>query len=150
MAGVYEGVRLVGPTQSSAEPPLSLHKIERTFSASAETSCYHVFEDIMDYWEECISIAADECGLKLTKDQLECLAGSVECGHENYGMAFGHDCIPNPMNAEVESLKKRIRELEDKHERCLYGIKNGVALRRNVSVSDVHIESDGHVTYDRR
>lgn len=103
----------------------------------------------MDYWEECISIAADECGLTLTKEQLACLAESVEGGHENYGMAFGYDSIPNPLNAEVESLKKRIRELEEEHESCLYGIKKGVALRRNVSVSDVHIERDGHVTYDR-
>lgn len=104
----------------------------------------------MDYWEECISIAADECGLTLTKDQLECLASYVVGGHENYGMAFGHDCIPNPLNTEVESLKRRIKELEEEHERCLHGIKNGVAKRRNVSASYVHIDRDGHVTYDRR
>ncbi len=41
-----------------------------------------------DYWQEYISQAADECGLKLTKEQLECLASSAEAGHEYYGMAF--------------------------------------------------------------
>ena len=102
---------------------------------------------MMDYWEECISIAANDCGLTLTKDQLECLAGSVESGHENYGMAFGHDCIPNPMSSEVESLKKQIREMEKRHEKQLHGIKKGVALRRQVSVHEVCIEDDGHVKY---
>ena len=43
----------------------------------------------MNYWEECISTAADECGLKLTKEQLKYLADAAEGGHENYGMAFG-------------------------------------------------------------
>lgn len=41
-----------------------------------------------DYWKECISIAADECDLSLTKEQLDYLASSVEGGHDNYGMAF--------------------------------------------------------------
>lgn len=35
----------------------------------------------MDYWKECISIAADDCGLVLTDEQLECLADSVEGGN---------------------------------------------------------------------
>lgn len=42
----------------------------------------------IDYWKECISIAADECDLSLTKEQLDYLASSVEGGHDNYGMAF--------------------------------------------------------------
>ena len=41
-----------------------------------------------DYWQECIAIGAEECGLTLTSEQLECLAGSAEGGHDNYGMAF--------------------------------------------------------------
>lgn len=41
-----------------------------------------------DYWTECISAAAEECGLTLTPEQLECLAGGAEGGHDNYGMAF--------------------------------------------------------------
>lgn len=42
----------------------------------------------VEYWKECISIAADECELSLTDEQLTCLAESVSGGHENYGMAF--------------------------------------------------------------
>lgn len=42
----------------------------------------------MDYWKECISIAAEECGLTLTGEQLDALASSAQAGHEHYGMAF--------------------------------------------------------------
>lgn len=41
-----------------------------------------------DYWKECIAASAEECDLKLTPDQLDCLAGGAECGHQHYGMAF--------------------------------------------------------------
>lgn len=44
--------------------------------------------DATEYWKECIAIAADECELTLTREQLEYLASSAEGGHENYGMAF--------------------------------------------------------------
>ena len=44
--------------------------------------------DDLDYWKECISIAANECDLKLTPEQLTYIADSVSGGHECYGMAF--------------------------------------------------------------
>ena len=50
----------------------------------------------MDYWTECISTALDEAGIVATKEQIEIIVGAVEGGHENYGMAHGYDCIPNP------------------------------------------------------
>ena len=31
-----------------------------------------------DYWQECIAIAAEECGLTLTPEQLDYLAGAAE------------------------------------------------------------------------
>ena len=42
----------------------------------------------LDYWEECISYAAEDCGLSITSEQLTCLAARVSSGHEDYGMAF--------------------------------------------------------------
>jgi len=56
----------------------------------------------MDYWKESISIAADECGLTLTEEQLDCLAGSVEVAHDNYGMAHGHYGIDNYSKSQAE------------------------------------------------
>jgi hypothetical protein len=42
----------------------------------------------LDYWKECLGIAADECGLSLTDDQLTELAEGAMGGHDHYGMAF--------------------------------------------------------------
>lgn len=44
--------------------------------------------DSLDYWKECISLAADECGAVLTAEQISEIAEIVKGGHENYGMAF--------------------------------------------------------------
>lgn len=71
-----------------------------------------------DYWSECISIAADECGLSMTPEQLDCLAGSVKGGHENYSMASGNDVFSTNLTAskerQVSDLKKAVRREKDK------------------------------------
>jgi hypothetical protein len=102
----------------------------------------------MDYWEECITEAFDDAGIEATKEQIDTVTSWVDGAHENYGMAFGHDCIPNPMESEVEKLKAHIKMIENAHDNMIFGIKKGVAKRRNVSPQDVHIDDSGHVTYD--
>ena len=62
----------------------------------------------LDYWEECISIADDECGLKMTDEQLAYLASSVAGGHEHYGMAFYSPPSGDRLN-EIE------RQWKEKH-----------------------------------
>jgi hypothetical protein len=101
----------------------------------------------MNYWEECISIAFDEAGIIATKEQIDEVVGMVEGAHENYGMAHGHDCIPNPLLSDVKKLEQQIKYNEESHERQLHGIRKGVAQRRNVSIQDVSIDDDGLVTY---
>lgn len=70
-----------------------------------------------EYWTECISIAADECGLALTKEQLECLSASVRGGHENYGMASGYDVASTNRYAAIEreqdELRRALRREQD-------------------------------------
>lgn len=102
----------------------------------------------MEYWNECIAEAFEDASIKATDEQIDTVAGWVEGAHENFGMAFGHDAIPNPMASEVESLKAKIRKMEESHDKQIWGIKKGVAQRRDITPQDVHIEDDGHVTYD--
>lgn len=102
----------------------------------------------MDYWNECVAEAFEDAGIKATKEQIDTVASWVEGARDNYGMAHGHDAIPNPMESEINELNRRIRQLEDRHERQLNGIRKGVALRRKVNVNAVHIDDSGHVTYD--
>ena len=59
----------------------------------------------MDYWAECVSEALDEAGITATPQQISMVAEYVSGAHDNYGMAHGHDCIPNPLAGEVKQLK---------------------------------------------
>ena len=101
-----------------------------------------------DYWEDCVSEALEDAKLVATKEQIDTLASWVESAHEHFGMAHGYDAIPNPMESEVARLKREIVRLEEKHEHQLFGIRKGVARRRNVDSADVHISPDGKVTFD--
>ena len=63
----------------------------------------------MDYWKECISEAFDDAKLSATDDQIGTVASWAEGAHDNYSMAHGHDCIPNPLIEENERLKHKLR-----------------------------------------
>ena len=87
------------------------------------------------YYEECISIAADEMDppVILTREQIAWLADAVVGAAENYGMYSGEDCIPNPLEAEMDrrgrSHKAEIKAKEDTEERLRATITE---LRRDV------------------
>lgn len=68
----------------------------------------------MDYWEECIKIAFEEAEITATDEQISFVIGAVKGGHENYGMAHGYDCIPNPLEGQVKELNKRLTEEQNK------------------------------------
>ncbi len=66
----------------------------------------------LDYWRECISCAADECGLSLTDEQLECLAAGAKGGHECYGDAFYQPDSPYP--GEIRRLQDELKREQSK------------------------------------
>lgn len=101
----------------------------------------------MEYWKECIAEAFCEAGIEATEEQLDLVTEWVEGAHENYGMATGQECIPNPMESEVNELKRKLQKQDAEHEKMIDGIAKGVAKRRNVSANDVSIDTDGLVTY---
>ena len=68
----------------------------------------------MEYWEVCIAEAFEEQGIAATLEQIMAVASWVEGGHENYGLAHGHDCIPNPLQAENDKLRCELRAEQDK------------------------------------
>ena len=59
----------------------------------------------MDYWKECISEAFEDAKITATTEQIDLVASWVEGAHDNYGMAHGHDCIPNPLRQELDETK---------------------------------------------
>lgn len=68
----------------------------------------------IDYWKECIAIAAEDCGLTMTDEQLDMLAGSVESGHENYGMAFYSPPAGEYLTSENGRLQRELRAEREK------------------------------------
>jgi hypothetical protein len=61
----------------------------------------------MDYWKEAFIAALEEADMPVPpEDKLKLAAQVLEGAHENYGMAYGHDCIPNPQTGEIEKLNK--------------------------------------------
>lgn len=95
-----------------------------------------------DYWAECISIAADECGLVLTSGQLDMLARSVQGGHENYGMAFYSPPSSDRMSEIDRSWQKRLDALQAEFDQYRGNAEKAVgkALRQysdaNISIGD--------------
>jgi len=68
----------------------------------------------MDYWGDCVSEAFEDAGITATKEQRDTVTSWVEGAHDNYGMAHGHHCIPNPLAAENDKLKRDLASERDK------------------------------------
>lgn len=86
----------------------------------------------IEYWKECLMGAAEECELILTDIQADYIADCISRGHENYSMAFGYDCIPNPIVSEaerklriLEEREKQREEWEDSTEPCKFCTTRG-------------------------
>ncbi len=86
-----------------------------------------------EYWAECLAIAAGECDLKLTSEQLDYMAEAADSAHECYGMAFysppDSDCI-----GEIErQASNRLKELQAEFDRYKDNAETAVkqALRQH-------------------
>ena len=99
----------------------------------------------MDYWQECIELSFEEHGIDATDEQIQNVAGDVEVSHENYGMAHGHDAIPNPRDADIDLLKRRIKQLENERDKISMDFKSNVARRHRVNVS-IELGENGDAT----
>ena len=96
-----------------------------------------------DYWKDTIDEAFEDAGITATKEQRECVAGWVEGNHDNYGLAHGHECIPNPRDADVDRVTKQLEQMEAERDQMELNFKRNIAMRRGCDVSDVSIEEDG-------
>lgn len=99
-----------------------------------------------NYWEECISTAASECGLTLTKDQLQSLASSAESAHKNYGMAF-YSPPSTDRTSEIErGWKAKVEAAEATAERYRADFVKNICMRHNCEPSQVTLEGGGRAT----
>lgn len=100
----------------------------------------------MNYWHECITTAFEELQLNATQEQIDYIVNCVEGAHENYSLAMGHECIPNPLGAEVARLKKAAIEAKVETEKAFSDFRKNVARRHNVDATSVVLEGGGRAT----
>lgn len=101
-----------------------------------------------DYWSECISIAADECDLRVTLKQLKYIAESVDGAHENYGMAFYSPSANDRLSDIEREWKAKYaalqREFDKYRENSESAVKRALNMQENASVE---IGEYGSVTH---
>lgn len=99
-----------------------------------------------DYWQECISIAAEECDLKLTHEQLAYLADAVDGDHEHYGLAFYSPPASDRLDDIEREWKAKLKATQDEHERYVLNAEAAVKQALRVHRDDqVTIGSYGEV-----
>ena len=100
-----------------------------------------------DYWRECIQNSADECGLEITSEQLECLADGVIGGNECYDMAFytppASDRIAVINDEWKEKFKRLQQEFDDYRNNAEIAVKKAL---NQFSDANVSIGKNGEVT----
>jgi len=65
-------------------------------------------ETKINYWIEVLETSFDFAGINATKGQLEQIAQDIQTAHECYGMAYGYDNIPNPLEMKNKELQKKL------------------------------------------
>jgi hypothetical protein len=95
------------------------------------------------YWEECITCAAEDNGIALTRTEVTQLAEGVLGGHENYGMAF-YSPPPGDRLSEIDrGWKAKLDSLQrefDAYRNCAE-----TAVRKALNqYSDANIEIREH------
>lgn len=87
-----------------------------------------------DYWREAFLTALEEADIPFPSgDKLNAAVKVIEGAHENYGMAHGYDCIPNPLRTENDALAKQL-DRERRKEHC----RNCDGRGRVVSHGPIH------------
>lgn len=100
-----------------------------------------------DYWKECISSSAQECGLVLTSEQLKCLAKDIEIGHENYGMAFYSPPASDRLNEIEREYQNKIKKIESEFNKYRKNAEEAVKIALNQNPdTNISIGEYGEVT----
>ena len=102
--------------------------------------------ETLEYWKESLGQAADECGLKLTDEQLTCLAEAAEGSHDNYGTAF-YSPPASDRIADIErGWQAKVEAAEASAERYRSDFVKNICMRHRVEPSQVTLEGNGSVT----
>jgi hypothetical protein len=104
---------------------------------------------MLSYWLESLGYALEEAGAydALTPDQRKRVAESLVVSAENEGMAMGRDCIPNPLNSEIERLKAAHRADIERFEERERIFCRDIARSQKVEARRIGINNGSVVIY---
>jgi hypothetical protein len=104
---------------------------------------------MLSYWLESLGYALEEAGVydALTPDQRKQVAESLVVSAENEGMAMGRDCIPNPLNSEIERLKAAHRADIERFEERERIFCRDIARSQKVEARRIGINNGSVVIY---
>ena len=62
-----------------------------------------------DYWRDCVAESFEDAGISASSEQIDTVASWVEGAFENYSLATGAECIPNPQVVEAKEYLRKVR-----------------------------------------
>jgi hypothetical protein len=69
----------------------------------------------LDYWREAFAAALDVAGIDIQgEQQLESAAEVLVSYYDTYGMSNGYECISDPRDVEIKTLKKALSTEREK------------------------------------
>ena len=105
-----------------------------------------------EYWRESLAQALDDIGINYNSEQLDELTDYITGIQEVESQALGYDCIPNPLQTEIDKLKQRhkedIKDLEDRKN----AIEDLALKARGLSSERAYVQVDysGTAHFERR
>lgn len=104
----------------------------------------------MNYWQECIECAAEECELTLTDAQLKYLVEAIEGGVDNHSMSY---YVPSSSDRIADIEREHAKKLEQMQvDYATYQDKAEIAIKKALRVSQsesISIGLDGEVLVHR-
>ena len=96
----------------------------------------------LEYWIEAVESALEAIETDLSVEDITSIAEDMLISAEQEGMAFGHDAIANPLQTEIDQMKARFKQEEERWERRDWIYRESIATRARVKPEDVYIQYD--------
>lgn len=100
---------------------------------------------VSDYYLEAIHCGAEAAGLDLTDEQAKSISESVMGAMENESLAFGRDCIPNPLESEIKQIKAAHQRDLAAQEKRIDAAKEVLGRKLKLDPKHLSVGSDGRV-----
>lgn len=99
------------------------------------------------YWHTSMECILDGAGITVSVTQLQEIVDGVLSAIEMEGEATGRYCIPNPLQADVDRLKRDVKTAQEETEQKHRDFVKNVCTRHHCDPSQVTIEGSDAIIY---